>query len=139
MRHHEKPAVITKAAEFLEAIEEIPLDNAAEVRLAFLDGLCYIQTYSPTGELLKESRKVELLGSSFDADGVYSYPVELFKVISEAYRTERREYNNHIAAMMFDTVNKKTELITMQGRIEIDCYNKLTNKGDNDHEANNDN
>jgi hypothetical protein len=125
MRHHEKPAVIMKATEFLEAIGKVPLDNASVVKLSFIDGLCFIQTFNASGKLLKESDKVPVLGSSFDADGVYSYPAEIFKEIIEAYQTEHREYNNHITAMMFDPEQKKTELITMQGRIVIDCYNKL--------------
>lgn len=129
MRHHEKPAVIMKATEFLEAIGKVPLDGAFEVRLAFIDGLCFIQTYSLAGELIQESDKVEILGSSFNADGIYIYPAELFQEIMEAYKTEHREYNNHITAIMFDPAYKKTELITMQDRIIIDYYNKL-NEGE---------
>lgn len=124
MRHHEKPAIILKATEFLETIGKVPLDNTTEVKLSFVDGLCFIQTYS-SGKLITESDKVKVLGSSFGADGVYIYPTELFKEIIEAYKTEYKEYNNHITAFMFDPENKKTELITMQGRIEINCYNKV--------------
>jgi hypothetical protein len=128
MRYHEKPAVMMKAKDFLEAIEELSLDNVSEVKLSFLNGLCFIQTFDASKKLLFESKKVPLLGISFDAEGVYLYPADVFKVILEAYITEYREYNNHITAMMFDPVLKKTELITMQGRIIIDCYNKsLTN------------
>jgi hypothetical protein len=125
MRHHEKPSIIMKASDFLEKVGKVSLDNASIVKLSFIDGVCFIQTFDTSGKLLKESDKVPVLGSSFDADGVYIYSAEIFKEIIEAYQTEHREYNNHITAMMFDPINKKTELITMQDRIVIDCYNKL--------------
>jgi hypothetical protein len=122
-----KKAVMLRTTDLLDAFGIAVSERTFDVRLVIKDGYCTIQTYTNRNELVGESNKIEILGSSsdVDVDGVYRYPLFVFETILNIITKDLEDNDSNITALVFDEDNGSTEVLVSEGKVKIDYYRKV--------------
>ncbi|MBX0312935.1 MAG: hypothetical protein JHC31_14425 [Sulfurihydrogenibium sp.] len=120
-----KKVVIMRTTDLLDAFGIAVSERTFDVRLVIKDDYCTIQTYTSRNELVGESHKIEVLGSTSDIDGVYRYPLFVFETILGVITKDLEDNDSDTAILIFDEANKTTEILTSNGRVKIDYYHKV--------------
>jgi hypothetical protein len=118
-------SVIMRSTDLLEAFGLAVSEKTFDVRLVIKDDYCIIQTYNSRNELVGESNKIELIGRSCNAEGVYRFPLFVFETILAAVNRDLEKYDVDITALVFDEENKATFVLSSEGKVRVDYYHKV--------------